>query len=87
LLRLPEFVLGVVLALLMKQTAWRPAPLRFAVPLAVLGYAMSEAPTLPGTDVHPGLALTVGGFALLVASLASADAHRSSTFLAGPAWQ
>lgn len=87
LLRLPEFVLGVVLALLMKQTAWRPAPLRFAVPLAVLGYAMSEAPPLPGTDIHPALAVTVGGFALLVASLASADAHRSSTFLAGPAWQ
>ncbi|MGC0369070.1 acyltransferase family protein [Microbacterium sp. SLBN-111] len=87
LLRLPEFVLGVVLALLMKQTAWRPAPLRFAVPLAVLGYAMSEAPPLPGTDVHPGLAVTVGGFALLVASLASADAHRSSTFLAGSTWQ
>jgi peptidoglycan/LPS O-acetylase OafA/YrhL len=87
LLRLPEFVLGVVLALLMKQTAWRPTPLRFAVPLAVLGYAMSEAPPLPGTDVHPGLAITVGGFALLVASLASADAHRSSTFLAGRAWQ
>ncbi len=87
LLRLPEFVLGVVLALLMKQTAWRPAPLRFAVPLAVLGYAMSEAPPLPGTDIHLGLAVTVGGFALLVASLASADAHRSSTFLAGPTWQ
>nr|WP_272918367.1 acyltransferase family protein [Microbacterium sp. TL13] len=87
LLRLPEFVLGVVLALLMKQTAWRPAPLRFAVPLAVLGYAVSEAPAIPGTDIHPGLAVTVGGFALLVASLASADAHRSSTFLAGPVWQ
>lgn len=87
LLRLPEFVLGVVLALLMKQTAWRPAPLRFAVPLAVLGYALSEAPTLPGTEIHPGLAITVGGFALLVASLASADAHRSSTFLAQPLWQ
>ncbi|MFS0795523.1 acyltransferase family protein [Microbacterium sp. 1P10AE] len=87
LLRLPEFVLGVVLALLMKQTAWRPAPLRIAVPLAVLGYALSEAPPLPGTDIHPGLAITVGGFALLVASLASADAHRSSTFLAQPLWQ
>lgn len=87
LLRLPEFVLGVVLALLMKQTEWRPAPLRFAVPLAVLGYAVSEAPAIPGTDIHPGLAVTVGGFALLVASLASADAHRSSTFLAGPVWQ
>lgn len=87
LLRLPEFVLGVVLALLMKQTAWRPAPLRFAVPLAVLGYALSEAPALPGTEIRPGLAATVGGFALVVASLAAADAHRSSTFLARPAWQ
>ncbi|MCC4247847.1 acyltransferase family protein [Microbacterium testaceum] len=86
-LRLPEFVLGVVLALVMKETAWRPAPLRFAVPLAVLGYALSEAPALPGTEIRPGLAATVGGFALLVASLASADAHRSSTFLAGAAWQ
>lgn len=87
LLRLPEFVLGVVLALLMSQTAWRPMSLRFAVPIAVLGYAVSEAPALPGTDIHPGLAITVGGFALLVASLASADAHRSSTVLAGPVWQ
>lgn len=87
LLRLPEFVLGVALALLMAQTSWRPASLRFALPLAVLGYALSEAPALPGTEIRPGLAVTVGGFALLVASLASADAHRSSTFLARPMWQ
>ena len=87
LLRLPEFVLGVALALLLAQTSWRPASLRFALPLAVLGYALSEAPALPGTEIRPGLAVTVGGFALLVASLASADAHRSSTFLARPMWQ
>lgn len=87
LLRLPEFVLGVVLALRMKQTGWRPVSLRYALPLAVLGYALSEAPALPETEIRPGLAVTVGGFALLVASLASADAHRSSTFLARPLWQ
>ncbi|KEP73910.1 hypothetical protein HR12_32250 [Microbacterium sp. SUBG005] len=56
-------------------------------PARVVGYALSEAPTLPGTDIHPGLAVTVGAFALLVASLASSDAHRSSTFLARPLWQ
>lgn len=87
LLRLPEFVLGVVLALLLARTPWRPAPLRFAVPLAVLGYALSEAPALPGTEIRPGLAVTVGGFALLVASLAAADVHGRSTLLAGPRWQ
>ncbi len=75
------------LALLVKSGAWMPLRLRFAVPLAVAGYALSEAPTLPGTDVHPGLAATVGFFALLVASLAAADAHRGSTFLARPLWQ
>lgn len=87
LLRLPEFVIGVTLALLVKRGAWMPPRVRFVLPLAILGYALSEAPTLPGTDVHPGLAVTVGAFALLVASLASADAHRSSTFLARPLWQ
>lgn len=87
LLRLPEFVIGVALALLMTQTAWRPARVRSALPIAVLGYALSEAPALPGIPIHPGLAVTVGGFALLVAALASADAHGSSTPLAGPGWQ
>ncbi|WP_295787391.1 acyltransferase [uncultured Microbacterium sp.] len=87
LLRLPEFVIGMSLALLVKSGAWMRLRLRFAVPLAVAGYALSEAPTLPGTDVHPGLAATVGFFALLVASLAAADAHRGSTFLARPLWQ
>jgi len=87
LLRLPEFVLGVTLALLMKSGAWMPMRLRFALPLAIAGYALSEAPTIPGTDVHPGLAVTVGGFALLVASLANADARGRSTFLARPLWQ
>ncbi|WP_307484504.1 acyltransferase family protein [Microbacterium trichothecenolyticum] len=87
LLRLPEFVLGVALALLMKSGAWMPMRLRFALPLAVAGYALSEAPTLPGTEVHVGLAATVGGFALLVAALANADARGRSTFLARPLWQ
>lgn len=87
LLRLPEFVLGVTLALLMKSGAWMPMGLRYALPLAVAGYALSEAPTLPGTDVHPGLAVTVGGFALLVAAFANADARGRSTFLARPLWQ
>lgn len=87
LLRMPEFVIGVSLALLMKNSDWRPVRLAIAVPLALAGYALSEAPTLPGTDVHPGLAATVGSFALLVASLADADARSNSTFLARPLWQ
>ncbi|MDQ1172179.1 peptidoglycan/LPS O-acetylase OafA/YrhL [Microbacterium testaceum] len=87
LLRLPEFVLGVTLALLVKSGAWMPLRLRYTVPLAVVGYALSEAPAVPGTDVHPGLAATVGFFALLVASLAVADARGRSTFLARPLWQ
>ncbi|MDQ1075091.1 MULTISPECIES: acyltransferase [Microbacterium] len=87
LLRMPEFVIGVSLALLMKKSAWQPVRLVVAVPLAVAGYALSEAPTLPGTDIHPGLAATVGSYALLVASLANADARANSTFLARPLWQ
>lgn len=87
LLRMPEFVIGVSLALLTKNSDWRPVRLALAVPLALAGYALSEAPTLPGTDVHPGLAATVGFFALLVASLADADARSNSTFLARPLWQ
>lgn len=87
LLRLPEFVLGVTLALVLKSGAWMPLKLRYTVPLAVVGYALSEAPPIPGTDIHPGLAATVGSFALLVASLAAADAHGRSTFLARPLWQ
>ncbi|WAC70134.1 acyltransferase family protein [Microbacterium sp. SL75] len=87
LLRLPEFVLGVTLALVLKSGAWMPLKLRYTVPLAVVGYALSEAPPIPGTDIHPGLAATVGSFALLVASLAAADAHGRSTFLARPVWQ
>lgn len=86
LLRLPEFVLGVTLALLVKSGAWMPLRLRYTVPLAVVGYALSEAPAVPGTDVHPGLAATVGFYALLVASLAVADARGRSTFLARPLW-
>lgn len=87
LLRMPEFVIGVSLALLMKKSDWRPLRLVLAVPLAVAGYALSEAPAIPGTDIHPGLAATVGFYALLVASLANADARANSTFLARPLWQ
>lgn len=87
LLRLPEFVIGMTLALLMKRGEWMPPRLGLALPLAVAGYALSEAPMIPGTDVHLGLAGTVGFFALLVASLADADARGRSTFLARPLWQ
>lgn len=87
LLRLPEFVIGMTLAVMMKRGEWMPLRLGIAVPLAVAGYALSEAPTVPGTDIHPGLAATVGFYALLVASLANADARGRSTFLARPLWQ
>lgn len=87
LLRLPEFVIGMTLALMMKRGRWMPPRLGLALPLAVAGYALSEAPMIPGTDVHLGLAVTVGSFALLVASLANADARGRSTFLARPLWQ
>lgn len=87
LLRLPEFVIGMTLAVMMKRGEWMPLRLSIAVPLAVAGYALSEAPMVPGTDIHPGLAATVGFYALLVASLANADARGRSTFLARPLWQ
>lgn len=87
LLRLPEFVIGMTLAVTMKRGEWMPLRLSIALPLAVAGYALSEAPMVPGTDIHPGLAATVGFYALLVASLANADARGRSTFLARPLWQ
>ncbi|WP_307448221.1 MULTISPECIES: acyltransferase [Microbacterium] len=87
LLRLPEFVVGMTVALMLKRGRWMPLRLSIALPLAVAGYALSEAPMLPGTDVHPGLAATVGFYALLIASLANADARGRSTFLARPLWQ
>ncbi len=87
LLRLPEFVIGMTLALMLKRGEWMPPRLGLALPLAVAGYALSEAPTIPGTDVHPGLAATVGFYALLVAALADVDARGRSTFLARPLWQ
>jgi peptidoglycan/LPS O-acetylase OafA/YrhL len=79
LTRLPEFLLGATLALLMRTGAWRGARILPAVVVAVAGYAASaEWPTSPfGTA-----AFTVVGFALLITALARADVSGRRTVLA-----
>jgi peptidoglycan/LPS O-acetylase OafA/YrhL len=87
LLRLPEFVIGITAALLLRQRQWKPPRPRIAVPLAVLGYCVG---LLPGQADDPlQLTHTIGAlcFAVLIASLAAVDADGGRTFLAGPRWQ
>ncbi|KDP90932.1 MULTISPECIES: acyltransferase family protein [Clavibacter] len=90
LLRLPEFVVGMAAAVLMREHRWAPPRLRAAVLLAVVGYAASILAMLPANDgswIQPGHVVEVGAYALLIASLAHVDARGGRTFLAGPRWQ
>jgi peptidoglycan/LPS O-acetylase OafA/YrhL len=87
LMRLPEFVLGIVAALLLQQRQWQPPRPRTAVLLAIGGYVAAILPQL--ADAHVQLGHTAGAvtFVLLIASLAAVDARGGRTFLAGPRWQ
>jgi len=87
LLRLPEFVIGMGIALLLKNSTWRPPHLSLSVALSVVGYAAFIAPSVPGTEIYPALAFTVLAFALLIASLAERDMQGRPTFLARRTWQ
>ncbi|MCJ1710101.1 acyltransferase [Clavibacter michiganensis subsp. phaseoli] len=79
LTRLPEFLLGVVLALLLRTGAWRGARILPALAVALAGYAAAAAwPASPlGTA-----GFTVVGFALLITALARADVAGRRTVLA-----
>jgi peptidoglycan/LPS O-acetylase OafA/YrhL len=87
LLRLPEFVIGITAALLLRQRQWQPPRPRITVPLAVLGYSVGLLPGQPDDPLQ--LTHTIGAlaFALLISSLAAVDAAGGRTFLAGPGWQ
>ncbi len=87
LLRLPEFVVGICAALLVRGGAWRPPRPLTAVGFALAGYLASAAPALPSTQVSPGAAFAVLAFTLLIASLADADRRGLQTGLTTPLWQ
>ncbi|WP_368498202.1 acyltransferase family protein [Herbiconiux sp. A18JL235] len=87
ILRLPEFVVGICAALLLRSGAWRPPRPMTAVAFAVAGYLASAAPALPATEVSPGPAFAVLAFTLLIASLAESDRRGLPTGLTTPLWQ
>ena len=70
LLRLPEFVLGVALALLVRHGAWRGPRLEASLAFALAGYFLSRE--IPGGYGYA--ACTVIGFSCLIAAAAVADA-------------
>ncbi|WP_066043060.1 acyltransferase family protein [Herbiconiux solani] len=69
-MRLPEFVVGIVVALLVRQQKWRGPRLAVALPIALISYTVASA-----SDDSPWAATgyTVIGYALLIAALARAD--------------
>ncbi|WP_063837069.1 acyltransferase family protein [Phaeacidiphilus oryzae] len=78
LLRLPEFVLGALLALLVRGGHWRgPAP-DAALAVALLGYF--GAAQLAAGSPYAYSACTVLGFALLIAAGATADLRGERCF-------
>jgi len=78
--RLPEFLLGVLLAVLMRRGEWAGARLAPALAVSVFGYYMAHS--LAGTPYSLS-SCTVVGFALLVSALARADIEGRRTGLTG----
>jgi peptidoglycan/LPS O-acetylase OafA/YrhL len=79
--RLPEFVVGVVLALLMRLHGFRGVRLRYAVVVAAAGcIAAATAPT----DPRSYAAFTVVGFGLLLTALTRRAREGKSTVLGHP---
>jgi len=80
LTRLPEFILGMLLARILKEGLWRPLRLRFIVPLPFLAIA-SLAVLPPVFAFGPYFALPV---ALLVTEFASRDIRNAPSPLRHP---
>jgi peptidoglycan/LPS O-acetylase OafA/YrhL len=78
--RLPEFVLGVVLACLVRQGRWRGPGLAVSVAILVTGYLV--AAWVPSPFQYS--ACTILGFALVIPAAATADLRGRHTFLARP---
>lgn len=83
-LRLPEFVIGIVLALLLRQGYWRGPRVAPALVLALAGYVL---PALVGTSGPSPINTTlIGdiGLAAVIIALARRDLEDKPTALAAP---
>ncbi|ROR81666.1 Peptidoglycan/LPS O-acetylase OafA/YrhL, contains acyltransferase and SGNH-hydrolase domains [Plantibacter flavus] len=78
-LRMPEFVLGLALAVLMREHGWRGPRLSIVIPIALAGYV---AATVEAGSPFGAAAWTAVGFGLLIAALARADQEARNTWLA-----
>jgi peptidoglycan/LPS O-acetylase OafA/YrhL len=83
LLRLPEFVLGVLTALVICSGRWRGPRLCIAGPFAVCGYFAATLPVAGLTGQVDIKAFTVVSYALLIAALARRDIAGQGSFLGG----
>ncbi|KQR19137.1 hypothetical protein ASF79_15820 [Agreia sp. Leaf335] len=79
IVRLPEFVLGVVLAQLMATKAWRGPRLVPALLVTIAGYAAAQS--FPDSPLRIA-SFTIIGFCMLIAALARADQEGRPTILA-----
>jgi peptidoglycan/LPS O-acetylase OafA/YrhL len=79
IVRLPEFVLGVVLAQLLARKVWRGPRLVPAVLVTVAGYA--AALSFPDSPLRIA-GFTIVGFCMLIAALARADQEGRPTIFA-----
>jgi peptidoglycan/LPS O-acetylase OafA/YrhL len=81
LARLPEFILGAVLARLVQLGRWRGPGLRVSSAIAVTGYILAS---LASAD-FAFAACTIIGFALLIPAAAAADLHDQRSVWRHPA--
>jgi peptidoglycan/LPS O-acetylase OafA/YrhL len=80
LVRVPEFVLGVCLGLLVKSGRWRGPGLQVALAVSIVGYFLvGQVP-----PQYAYTSCTIIGFALLVAAGAQADLRGSESFWRHP---
>ncbi|MFI7015970.1 acyltransferase family protein [Streptomyces sp. NPDC050164] len=80
LMRLTEFVLGMIVALLVRRGTWRGPGLQVALVICVVGFLLNR-------ELPPPLQRAAGmliPFALLIAALAKADLAGKRTPLRGP---
>lgn len=78
--RLPEFLLGVITAILLRRGAWRGPKCGSAVAIVVLGYVGASSTSIATSQIA---AWTIVGFVFLLAALAKADIAGRRTLLAG----
>lgn len=79
IVRLPEFVLGVMLAQLMARKVWRGPRLVPALLVTIAGYTAAQS--FPDSPLRIA-GFTIIGFCLLIAALARADQEGRPTILA-----